>query len=982
MFKKSTDPHLFGLPPGVDFPKELVAGLRRKMAERSPEKMAEIDLYVNSSRMKQRVKNLLTESGALILPRILTLDELNLDIRFSHIKASLNPLGLRLELSQLIAKLIELEPDMGSSSATFNLAHSLANLIEEMHDEGVNTQSILDLNLETHSEYWNRNKKFFKLIDQNYDLQSLISVKQRQRLIIEDLEIKWAKEPPQNPIIIAGSTGSRGTTQKFIKLVAKLPQGAIIFPGVDFEMPEKAWKALKSSSKLQTPVEDHPQYRLKTLLKKLQLKLSQVEKWTNKPPHSHTRNQLISLALRPAPVTDDWLEEGPKLLSLSAATKNITILEAPSERSEALSIAIRIRKAIEDGISCSVITPNRDLARKISAALKHWDIEADDGTGLPLSLSVSGRLFRKTSKLMSKKINAEAFVTLLKHPLICFQDRSSHLKFTRKFELSLLRGKPKFPSKSSILEWAGALKEDDGSFEWVHWLFECLNKLANVKSQDLSKHIELHTKITWDLVSGPKALNIDDLFLKNDTIKMLEVINNLKEAAVFGGVMDPHKYADLIYHILSLNSVHNPITPRSDVRIWGTQEARVTDAGLVILAGLNENMWPSMPSPDPWLSRQMRHQAGLPLPERIIGLSAHDFQQAVASEEVWLTRSIRDSETETVPSRWLNRLSNLLIGLTHLEKSILEEMKSRGQYWLLLSDAFETPKALQEPAKRPSPQPPVHTRPKKLSVTRIEKLIRDPYSIYARYVLNLKQLQPLVGSSNASLRGQAIHAVLEKFINSTRELWPDNPQKLLKIISDEILESFSPSTTAKLIWMNRIEKFSTEFILTETIRRTSAKPFRVEERGEIKLGDLNFTLTGIFDRIDESVNGDLIIYDYKTGEIPSESKQKYFDKQIQLLALILKHGGVTDLKNKSIREAFYIGLGSKLKNQKILLEENALVEAWNNLSILISSYNNRSRGYSARRAVFETRWEGDYDHLARLGEWDHTDDINPEIVGP
>jgi RecB family exonuclease len=197
-----------------------------------------------------------------------------------------------------------------------------------------------------------------------------------------------------------------------------------------------------------------------------------------------------------------------------------------------------------------------------------------------------------------------------------------------------------------------------------------------------------------------------------------------------------------------------------------------------------------------------------------------------------------------------------------------------------------------------------------------------------------------------------------------------------------MLESFSPSRTAKLIWMNRIEKISTDFILAETIRRATSKPFRLEERGEIKLGDLNFSLTGIFDRIDESVSGDLIIYDYKTGEIPSENKQKYFDKQIQLLALILKQSGVTGLKNKSIREAFYIGLGSKPKNLKILLEENTLVEVWSNLSTLISSYNNRSRGYSARRAVFETRWEGDYDHLARLGEWDHTDDINPEIVGP
>ena len=83
-----------------------------------------------------------------------------------------------------------------------------------------------------------------------------------------------------------------------------------------------------------------------------------------------------------------------------------------------------------------------------------------------------------------------------------------------------------------------------------------------------------------------------------------------------------------------------------------------------------------MPTPDPWLNRSMRQSVGLLLPERQIGLSAHDFQQAVGVKQVWITRSIRSDEAETVPSRWVNRMVNLLNGLPALNgPHLLEDMR-------------------------------------------------------------------------------------------------------------------------------------------------------------------------------------------------------------------------------------------------------------------------------------------------------------------
>ena len=124
----------------------------------------------------------------------------------------------------------------------------------------------------------------------------------------------------------------------------------------------------------------------------------------------------------------------------------------------------------------------------------------------------------------------------------------------------------------------------------------------------------------------------------------------------------------------------------------------------------------------------MRKEAGLLSPERRIGLSAHDYQQAVCSSSVLITRSTKDNEAETIPSRWLNRLLNLLNGLSgNNGPEAIEKMKGRGTKWLDWANETKifTP---SKPAKRPSPKPPKNTRPKKLSVTEIKTLIRDPYA--------------------------------------------------------------------------------------------------------------------------------------------------------------------------------------------------------------------------------------------------------------
>src|SRR5690606_29570958 len=90
------------------------------------------------------------------------------------------------------------------------------------------------------------------------------------------------------------------------------------------------------------------------------------------------------------------------------------------------------------------------------------------------------------------------------------------------------------------------------------------------------------------------------------------------------------------------------------VQIYGVIEARLTTHDRVVLGGLVEGGWPPAPRIDPWLSRPMRHQLGLDLPERRIGLSAHDFAQLLGAPEVILSHAAKAGGAPTVASRFLH----------------------------------------------------------------------------------------------------------------------------------------------------------------------------------------------------------------------------------------------------------------------------------------------------------------------------------------
>ncbi len=972
MFDPGHSPRVFALPPGVDFPRALLRGLEARLGSAPPEAWARVHLIVNTRRMTRRLRELFDEGSPRLLPRLSLVTDLGEAHEGTPLPPPVPPLRRRLELAQLIGRLLDQQPDLAARSSRYDLADSLAGLLEEMQGEGVSAQTIRDLDIEDMSGHWARAQAFIAIADQFTGDTAGLDAQARQRLVVENLIARWQVSPPDHPVILAGSTGSRGTTLMLMRAIANLPQGAVLLPGYDFDQPDTVWSHLSDMS----GSEDHPQFRFTNLMQTLDITPQDIRPWTDDIPPSPARNRLISLALRPAPVTDAWMSEGPELGDLSEATAAITLVEAPSPRSEALAIALRLRQAAEDGQTAALITPDRMLTRQVSAALDRWNILPDDSAGTPLHLSPPGRFLRHVSGLFLRRLTGEMLLTLLKHPL-CHDGsgRGDHLLHTRDLDLDLRRNGPPYPDAASM---TGHGDRKEGMQGWISWVTDYICGQQISEEHPLGFWVSRLRHLAEVISAGSNGASNGTLWDKNAGQKALAVITSLETEAEHGGLMSARDFADLLGALLAGEEVRDRDAPHSGIMIWGTLEARVQGADLLILGGLNEGSWPEAIRPDPWLNRRMRAMAGLLLPERRVGLSAHDFQQAVTAPEVWLTRSKRSDDAEAVASRWLNRLTGLLDGLPEQGgPRVLGEMRTRGAKWLGWAEAIDTAPA-SDPAPRPSPRPPVSARPRKLSVTEIKRLIRDPYAIYAKHVLRLRPLDPLVQEPDALLRGIAVHEILEDLIKTSL----DDPSVLTHAgflaLSRQKLSQLVPWPTARRLWLARINRIAGDFLNGELARRATAEPLAFEAKGLARLTRPDFTLTARADRIDRDENGHLVLIDYKTGAPPTRAQQASFDKQLLIMAAMAEQGGFEGIDPTAVASALFVGLGSSYKEVPAPLGDELPAKVWADLGSLISAYFEPDQGFTARRMLYRDSDKGDFDHLARFGEWDRTSNPTPE----
>jgi ATP-dependent helicase/nuclease subunit B len=426
----------------------------------------------------------------------------------------------------------------------------------------------------------------------------------------------------------------------------------------------------------------------------------------------------------------------------------------------------------------------------------------------------------------------------------------------------------------------------------------------------------------------------------------------------------------ILLHSLHATQVRPLRLEEPRISILGLLEARLMRPDMVILGGLNEGIWPGQPDPGPWLNRPMRETLSMPQPERQIGQTAHDFVQALAVKEVKLVWARRLGNDPAIPSRFVLRLKMLLAGAKHSEPS--------GENWVGLAMAMRTARNLK-PHARPRPLPPLEARPRRLSVSRIEQLLRDPYAIYARHVLELEPLHEVGAVPDHALKGIIFHDIIGTFLKTHGETLPADIGGEIMALASRCFGRVRDAPGALAFWWPRFRRIAGWFAEQERAERLSVQRVLAEISGALDLEvapGFSFRLTCRADRIDVLKDGSARIADYKTGHVPSQSQvEQGLAPQLGLEAAILQGGGFGDVGTLTVSDLSYIKLSggeppAKVKSITTDISASALAEMYlARLTGLIAAYRSETRPFLPRTFAEKDEEELDYDHLSRFREW-------------
>jgi len=915
------------IPPHLPFLETLAKHL---VAENTSASLAQYTILLPTQRACLKLAEVLTNcmpQKSALLPQLIPLgsgesEDLALSSEDSYtFMNTFPPLITEEERLALLTEMVQTfyqqaKKPLKTSQASM-LASQLIDFINQVQMEGLSFKDLKGLVPEDYAAHWQITLHFLDMIGEAWphllEKNNRIERAEYQRRLLECRTAYWQKNPSPYPVIAAGSTGSIPATAALLKTIASMPNGLVILPGLDPSLEE-------------TVLSSHPQYTMQNLLKTLEIAPRDVRPFM--PSTRYPRTEMLREIFQQAPsrLPRSEIEEG---------LQNIQLVECAHPQEEASVIALAVREALEHPTkTITLITPDRELAKRVVNELKRWKIRANDSAGAPFTQTPLGVFCLLTSEWIQESLPNVTLLATLKHP-----HAHTFKGLAQRIEKEFLR---KQISLSQI--------DIDSEFQSIKMLFEKAQALGNQETIPFKKVWDFHKIILKTLAKDPTLTFTDN----EESEAFQEFVTKIDSLSVNLILKKGSDYAALLKNFLSLITVRQKYALHPRITILGLIEARLIPADFMILGGLNENSWPPKPSSDPWFSQAMRKNFGLPDHERRVGLSSLDFIHACSACEVLLTRALRTQGSPAVPSRLLTRLQSYL-------KQSHEGLEKNRR---LLSLA----QTLHKPEERvvllpPTPCPPIDARPRTLSITDITTLMHDPYSVYAKHILGLKPLKPLNYQVGHLEFGIFIHEVLEHLTNGP--FTKDNGMAL----GEKFFQKAFQECPEKALWWCRFERILEWFITTPPPHRHWA-----EVRGTLSFQSLYgpFTLVGKADRIEENEMG-ITIIDYKTGSVPSQrDMEKGLAPQLPLEALIMTHGVYEGITSPyGVQALSFWKLSGDMEGGSITHYTkdmtSLLTNTFEGLKELINTFDGSSTPYLS--IPYETEMYGDYHHLARIKEW-------------
>lgn len=876
-------------------------------------------IFVPTMRAKRKLIDYLlyhNPEKTFFLPEIRSFDEADSDEDF-------NTETLSNERRQiLMTQLIQSHFKNLSLSRAFSWAEKLLSLLDKIQVERLSLENIDSIVREDLNQHYQSTLSFLNLIKHHWPniIQAEGKPESRPHKIKQlDQFITTLKDRKKGRIFAIGTTGSLPTTRKLLQEINKHPNGHILFQGIP-AYTEEQWNEID---------ETHAAFGFKQTLKELETDPQTIKTIGKKS----NREICIEKAFLPANHTGNWqnLE-----INNTHIFHGLHKIEASKIQIEALSIALAVLDQKTQKKKTLIVTSDRDLISHVQHAFSRLGLILEDSVQPALTETPLGQSFEKYITVLNED-TPQNILTLLKTESVPFDENDLN-----QLEIFWRTTRPESAIKESIPVFLSLTEKDKIKIQHGYDIFEKIDKKKFVfdgEEKTFADHLDLLLQNFKDLTQHATTA-FDTLF---------EDIKSSGE----DWVISAKDFLKVLPTFLQKLSIKKTFNTEADALVLGPIEARMQEADLIILSGLNENNFPRPTQDDPILNEAMRIAIGLPSLSRKIGLMALDFASIFSKENVLLTRTTTNGGSPTQPSRFIERIEALL-GSKMPESPYLEQaiVLDTGK-----TDITQTIASFN---------PPIESRPNKLSASSVEMWMRDPYAFYAKYILKLYAPDDFETKKESLLFGNIIHDALENL--AKLNTWSE--KEILSALQKGI-QPLHLSISQKLFWIKKAEKIA-RFLSAYETDLPPHKKF-IEIWGEIVLSE-KIKLTAKADRIQTYDDGTFEIIDYKTGALPSVKEMiSGLSPQLPLEALIAERGGfkeitgitkaLTYLRLGQGKKASDDGLIASFKKDLDLIKE----KTHQNLAKLCLKAEDKEYAYTANREHAKEKYM-EYRHLERLTE--------------
>ncbi|KJV65876.1 MULTISPECIES: PD-(D/E)XK nuclease family protein [Ehrlichia] len=816
----------------------------------------------------------------------------------------------------LLMEFIKLWNSENNDNYPLSLGYELSSLLNEMHVHCIplsDLEYLFDCDLPVHCQKAAKllaelSKKWREVLNK----EKVLDILEHRSLYVSDL-VKYLQDEALNCTIIFAGMMFDNFFINFVQALYKLPNSTIIFPYIDMSIDDENWQLLE---------ECHYQYYIKSLLDILKVNRNDII-FLGHPNHLVFVSSVFNFNLFLEKYHQNDIQKYDDY-------NRVKLITCVSDEEEAQVVSMLIKENV-----CSdliVFTNNLLLTKRINSIVNSEKL-LDQSNIDYLILSFILHIL----EVVMSKWNPIPLLSLLKHPFVTLgYAKEDYEVLMSSFELKVVRSyscHDFFSIENNIKE-----KVPDLLHFWEK-ITGVILPLMKVKHDIISSIVEAHIVCIQDLLKGSVIIDL------NDYSKIEEFFDNFRNSCngvkIYG--------MDVYYEILV--SVLNSTFFAENYRL---SSVNLSKKEVVIFAGFNEMNY-GVSSCGALLNKWIRAKLGLPSIQREKGHFAYLLHSFFYADKIYITQSLKSFGKINEESIWVRRLK-ILARLYNIE-SLKGDIYSKIQDGFLYSDVKNLSYL------RPQPNPEISQRMNAfniLATTSLETLIKNPYVFYLNNILNVLPCKDI--NERFSMRdfGIIVHNVFYKYLlsNSNQHRYED----LIEIATSEFLDKYKDFPQVETILWPKFQKMAEQFFEINLERSHDINEVITEHFFSWEICN-NVKVVSRCDRVECLKDGSVVVIDYKTGVIPSQSDINYG----VALQMIIQALTVKQSLKKDISGLMYWKINSE--DMKVIPVDN-YIELMKKLEIalkqLILDYVTIMKPFTASYDISKYT---NYDLITRIKEW-------------